>query len=83
MVKSRKELEGLLQGLEAQLQLLAGDDFDDATFWPAFWLLAEPIDEVAGHADHGFVRQRLACLLGAYGLILCDSEGRPYSDRAA
>jgi hypothetical protein len=80
---TRKELDLLLQGLEEQMPLLAGDDFEDATFWPAFWLLAEPIEDAAGAAERRYVRQRLVCLLGNYGLILCDTEGRPSSDIAA
>ena len=83
MQTARKELDAMLQDLEQQMPLLAGADFDDATFWPAFWLLAEPIEDAAAAVDRRYVRTRLACLLGTYGLILCDSEGLPVSDRAA
>jgi hypothetical protein len=83
MQTSRQELDAMLQQLAEQMPLLAGEDFDDATFWPAFWLLATPIVDAAAAVDRRHVQTRLSCLLGIYGLIPCDEDGRPLSERAA
>lgn len=83
MPLSRQEVDRMLDVLEGRMPGLAGSAFDEATFWPLFWRMAQPIEEAAGPGEREYIRNRFSALLGRYGLVTCDRNGRPLDARAA
>ena len=69
MVKTRSELETILDELESELPVLLEDTEDQDDFWMAFTALADAIEDGAGPNDLEYVRERINSMLSSSGLI--------------
>lgn len=77
MIKTRVELDGMLDELDRDLQMLVMDnpDFDD--LWAVFAGQADAIEANAGADDIAHVRIRTSAILAAQGIIPPEDAIRP------
>jgi hypothetical protein len=79
MARSKAELTQLLDDLEARMPEILRKHEGSGDVMAAFGSEVTPIESTAGeHAE--FVRTRVNCILGEFGLIPSDNEGESCSD---
>ena len=72
MLKSRSELDAMLDELERDLQMLIMDDADQADLWEVFGRQADAIESSSGPADIDHVRARTHAILASKGIVAPD-----------
>jgi hypothetical protein len=74
MTKTRMELDGMLDELDRDLQMLVMNDTGHEDLWQAFAGQADAIEANAGADDIAHVRSRMNDILATQGIAAPDAE---------